>query len=492
MTGGLLQLVANGIEDIFLINNPEITFFKVVYRRHTNFSTEVIPQYFKHKPDFGKRISCILSKNGDLIRKMHLVIALPSIPVFKDDNGCIDPLLKFAWTRRIGYVIIKRVEIEIGGQIVDCQYGEWLNIWYELTVPKNKTLNKIIGDIKELTDYSNGKKGYKLFIPLQFWFNRNTGLSLPLVALNSNEVKINLELNDLEKCFILAPSHYMLLDNNIVNFEPFEYICQANDTGLAQAQFVHFDFISKYLYYLKLSKTGFKCVEEHNIPICGKNSKFEAQPAKKSVERIYKVRTHKFKNISLKDCFLLVEYIFLDTEERLKFSQSSHEYLIEQLLYSGEIVLESMHRTFDLGFNHPCKELFWVVQSGCSEQNNDHFNYSDNNDCLKGESLIEKETILFDNLERLSFRDSAYFNYIQPLENHSNTPSVGINCYSFALHAEKHQPSGSANLSKMQNISIKITAKNSINNQNTAKFRAYGLVLNILRIATGMSGLLFK
>ena len=124
MTGGLIQLVAYGIQDIFLTTEPQITFFKIVYRRHTNFSIESIRQNFINTPDFGKRSTCLVATNGDLIYKSYLVIKLPTVEPFTNDD-----ITKMAWVRKIGYAIIRTVDIEIGGVLVDRHYGEWLNIW---------------------------------------------------------------------------------------------------------------------------------------------------------------------------------------------------------------------------------------------------------------------------------------------------------------------------------------------------------------------------
>src|SRR5271154_6379332 len=106
MGGSLLQLVAKSVEDLYLTDNPQITFFKIVYRRTTNFSTEPVPQTFVHTADWGKKVSCVLSRAGDLIGKIYLVVTLPSIPLYLDDNGVPDPIAKIAWVRRIGYALI--------------------------------------------------------------------------------------------------------------------------------------------------------------------------------------------------------------------------------------------------------------------------------------------------------------------------------------------------------------------------------------------------
>ena len=449
MGGGLIQLVARSDQDLFLTHEPQITFYKMVYRRYTNFTMEEIPQNFVHMPDFGKRVSCVLSRNGDLIRKIHLVIELPCIPQFKDDNQNCDTLAKFAWVRRIGYAIIKTVEIEIGGELIDRQYGDWLNIWQELFIPDRINLDRMIGNIKELTDFSNGKKSYKLFVPLQFWFNRITGLALPIVGLQYNFIKLNLELNELSNCFIMTPTNTIQLDNPFVNFEPNEYLIQTVDCETSLAQFVHFDIINKTLYIRRISDEPFKSYiecdklcnhpnndmewdesnfkgsgedcdsqydyKEHDIQcipekflITGLKSGFQAMPKINSVERIYKNRTINFKNITLKNCFLLVEYGFLDDEERLRFARARHEYLIEQVYFNGENTIDGLHQSFKIGFTQLCKELIWVSQLSLSQKLNQTFNYTDNvllNCCGDsiGKNIITHETILFNSQERLTF-----------------------------------------------------------------------------------------
>ena len=601
MTGGLIQLVAYGPQDIFLISDPQITFFKIVYRRHTNFSTEVIPQFFTHTPDFGKRVTCILSRNGDLIRGMHLVAVLPKIPKFKDEHGNEDLITKFAWVKRIGFALIKRIEIEIGGELIDRQYGDWLNIWYELTVPPNKDLSVILGDVKELTEFTNGKKSYKLFIPLQFWFNRVTGLALPVISLQYNHVKLNLEINDFDKLSIICPTNYIELETDLAPFKEGELLKQTIHGVTSWARFCHYDIVTKRLYYLRITDNKFQgpkpskqddCCDklqrsgqlkvkpkygEHldhsmfeteearrefvferdsdnnlvhsKFLIIGLCSKCEVMPKLKAKERKYKACNRKKldKKFCLKDAFLLVEYIYLDTEERNRFYRARHEYLIEQLLYNGERTIDGINKSFRIGFTHPCKELFWVAQLSLFQncRLNQHFNYTnclklncedddeeeaqaleddivqpdnlniavgfphnkifdtsnhvpinyDNGNPTQGKcNIIKKETILFNSLETLSFMASEYFTLIQPYQHHRSAPSEfgkGIHVYSFALHPEKHQPSGSANMTRIDNVWLKLNVIPTINCDNTAKLRIYGLVYNILRIASGISGLVF-
>lgn len=526
MSGGLIQLVAVGIQDKFIIENPQITFFKLVYRRHTNFSNEPIPHFFTDKPEFGKKVTCVISKQADLIRNMHLVAVLPRIPKFKDENNCDDPIKKFAWVRKIGYALIKEIEIEIGGEVIDRQFGDWLNIWNELTQPDRKDISKMLGDVKELVEFTNGKKMYKLFIPLKFWFNRYAGLALPTVCLEQNHIKIHLEINNFNNLYLTTPTNYIEVKEDFVNFEKDECLEQTLDGEVSLAKYVHFDSLTKRLYFQRISDNKFSNKTKCSSSIIGLCSKFEAHPEKDACEKRCRNNSIDFGTIELKDAFLLVEHIYLDNDERVKFSQANHEYLIEQIQFNGEHTVNGgSHQIFKLGFTHPVKEIVWVTQLGAANKSrvNQHFNYTDSlvnyglgcqevkYDCCedfcgescafaccdtkrtirKGQNIIKRATILFNGQERLSMRDIEYFSWTQPYQNHTNTPSVGVNSYSFAMFPETHQPSCTANLTKVDDVRLKIEIRPTAVKQDV-KLRVYGISYNVLRISTGISGLVFS
>jgi hypothetical protein len=290
MGGGLMQLVAYGAQDVYLTGNPQITFFKVVYRRHTNFAMESIENFFNGNTNFGKRTTCTISRNGDLITKIYTRIRLPDVTYNGDfpHKGYV----QFAWVRRIGHVLLAEMELEIGGSQIDKQYGNWLNIWYELShkVGHEEGYAKMIGDVPELTSLSSLswrdnntllKNAYTLYVPLQFYFCRNDGLALPLIALQYHEVKINIYFRRLEELFISTDAYKL---------------------GMG--------------------------------------------------------------NLQLEDTTLLVDYVYLDTEERRRFAQVSHEYLIEQLQFTGEESITNNNIKSRLTFNHPSKGLYWFVRLG--------------------------------------------------------------------------------------------------------------------------------
>ena len=165
-----MQLVAYGAQDIYLTGNPQITFWKVVYRRHTNFAMESIEQTFNGTADFGKRVTCTISRNGDLIHRVYLQVTLPAVSCVSSSTSSAC----FRWVNYVGHTLINNVEVEIGGQRIDKHYGDWLNIWNELTQEPGHQVgyDNMVGNTIALTGTGlNGTEATTLYVPLQFWFN---------------------------------------------------------------------------------------------------------------------------------------------------------------------------------------------------------------------------------------------------------------------------------------------------------------------------------
>ena len=537
MGGGLMQLVAYGAQDVYLTGNPQITFWKVSYKRHTNFAMESIEQTFNGQADFGRRVTCTISRNGDLAYRTYLQVTLPEIgQSLKNAGGGV-----FArWLDFPGEQLISQVEVEIGGQRIDRQYGDWMHIWNQLTMSTEQQRGyfKMIGNTTQLTfitdpsfnaidgpcDASaprqvcaprNALPETTLYVPLQFWFCRNPGLALPLIALQYHEVKINLDIRPIEECLFA------------------------------------------------MSSMG-------------------TTPAAAKVTAAY--------NQSLVAASLYVDYVFLDTDERRRMAQNPHEYLIEQLQFTGDESVGSSSNKIKLNFNHPVKELIWVVQPDknvdyCSSLESGSvlnrllgaqpFNYTDAVDALPnaimafgshdgvvnasgnayinasglftdagsadvyttntswwqlgqdvaatsanytnfssdkasgvsdagtfvltetsldmhcwGENPVVTAKLQLNGQDRFSEREGTYFDLVQPWQHHTRAPDTGINLYSFALRPEEHQPSGSCNFSRIDNATLQLVLSNAtVEGTNTAKVRVYAVNYNVLRVMSGMGGL---
>lgn len=386
MSGGLLQLVAYGSQDVYLSGNPEITFFKVVYRRHTNFAIESIEQTFNGTVDFGRRVSATLSRNGDLIHKMYLEL---DIPATTGGTG-------FAWVNYLGETIIKEVEISVGGTRIDRQYGQWLHIWGELTLSKGieDTYKVMVGETSALTTPGATTPAAKLYVPLQFWFCRNAGLALPLIALQYHEVKIDVEFRPVSECYVGTAGSTPVLTN----------------------------------------------------------------------------------------ASLYCDYIFLDADERRQFAQNAHEYLIEQLQFTGSEAFSASSVRQKLNFNHPCKEIVWVAQLDSVAAANGWVDFTSSG----GDHLVDAK-LLLNGQDRFSTRKAGYFNLVQPYQHHSRGPAVGIYSYSFAMNPEQHQPSGSVNMSRIDNSTLQLSFATS----DPIKLYTYATNYNVFRVLSGMGGLAY-
>ncbi len=257
MAGGLIQLVAYGVQDIYLTAHPQITFFKVLYRRHTNFSIESLAQNFNSTANFGETVSCTISRAGDLIGKILLYIELPAIPKFiNKQTGEEDFHKKIAWVNNLGYALIQEISIEIGGKVIDKQYGEWMYLWSQVNNKQDHTLNKMIGNVPKIYEFTNGKPGYQLYIPLEFWFCRNLGLAIPLVSLSSDDVKIIVTFRKLLECYRIGPTHSIEILENIAPFKPGDFIEQTVNKQTIYGYVTDFDYLEKKLYYIKIQNTN--------------------------------------------------------------------------------------------------------------------------------------------------------------------------------------------------------------------------------------------
>lgn len=329
MGGGLMQLVAYGAQDVYLTGNPQITFWKVTYRRYTNFAIESIEQTFNGQADFGRRVQCTISRNGDLAYRTYLQVTLPEINQLMGIASFalgVGSGVYARWLDYPGEQLIAQVEVEIGGQRIDRQYGDWMHIWNQLTVTAEQTRGyfKMIGNTTQLTFITdpsfsevdgpcdsiaprqvcaprNALPESTLYIPLQFWFCTNPGLALPLIALQYHEVKINLDIRPIDECLWAV--------------------------------------------------TTLTCAPPNEKPTSA-NQYAPGRPVPAAIAY----------NQSLVAASLYIDYVFLDTDERRRFAQNPHEYLITQLQFTGDESVGSSSNKLKLNFNHPVKELIWVVQ----------------------------------------------------------------------------------------------------------------------------------
>jgi hypothetical protein len=409
MAGGLMQLVAYGAQDVYLTGNPKVTFFQAVYKRHTNFAMENIEQTVNGTAASDGRVSVTVARNGDLIADMY--VELQAAQAFDATED--------AW---VAESAIKDVELSIGGQRIDKHYQKWWRLYAELYLDESK--KQSYGKMTSAT-----VNDAKVYLPLIFFFNRNPGLALPLIALQYHEVRIDFDLS----------SAYG------TNFDSFK--------------------------------------------VWG-------------------------------------NYIYLDTEERRRFAQKGHEYLIEQVQHTGTDALAASGSTKQvrLSYNHPVKELVWCtdLSSNVVGDLNGLWNFTKTPVTVSSASntlhattnvfvqpssagtpqLLLDSTIQFDEdtsgpldtfklvlngQDRFKEQEGKYFNSVQPFVHHSGSPMPGIYAYSFALKPEEHQPTGTCNFSRIDNAQVSVKTTESARN-----LHMFATNYNVLRIQSGMGGLAFS
>ena len=510
MGAGIVLLVSTGFADLFITHEPQVTFFKILYRRHTNFTIEPVSQYFNStKIEFSQKISCTLSRFGDLVNKIHFVMDVPAVPI-----NLVDNRFRFAWTRKIGFAMLKTIDLDIGGQTVDKQFGDWMNIWNEVSQTNLNKFDVQIGDVKELYNFTNGKSSYRIYVPLEFWFCQKIGSSLPLIALQYNEVKIHIELESLDNVRLIGPTHTIDMDTAVVQYIPDEIIKQEIIGGqVATGIYLDYDVVSGKMYYIKLTDTEFKGFDSSTIQfnnsssnmqtlansyaITGTTSNFQANPLNNAVETKYKASISRLvQKMVIPSCFLIADYIYLGPEERARFLYQAHEYLIEQVQLGAFKMFEQKKIQVNLQLNNPVKALYWVAQMSLATNARDLFNYTnsiirDKNNNLLGKNLIRKCGMLLNGIPRFAEQTSDYFNYIQPLFYYPKGPEEGINCYSFGVYPTLFQPGGSCNMSKIDQISMFINIDPLVFTGGSSFIKFYAHSYNIFRIINGLGGTLF-
>lgn len=468
MGGGLMELVAKGIQDIFIIGNPQISFFKAIYKRHTNFSVESIQQTIKGQIDFGRRVEVDISKSGDLLSKLILEIDIPLIEAVGESP--------ISWVNSLGHAVIEYYEIEIGGQRIDKHYGEWLEIWSELTLDASKQVG--YGNmISKYDTFTTVTGPLTLYVPLQFWFCRDIGLSLPLIALQYHDVKIIIKFRDFKKLWTFGPNNYYT----------------ASQTGTIVSvtegpEFTSVD-IGKKLYWSSEDTdiiTGL--VDDNPNQAIVTNSTTRA-----SIPVYAKYNDIPKQTYSISSARLYADYIYLDSYERKTFAQMKHEYLIEQIQYNEEVKYLGGAKSSNidlLQFNLPTKSIFWVSQLEKVFESNDLFNYSNTVDPLIIKSdPIDTISLTFNGVERFDTRKAGYFRLVQPYQKFTGIPKSHIYSYTFGFKPEQHQPTGTANFSKIDNKNLRILYEDGITDST---IRIYSSVYNVLRIVSGMAGLAFQ
>tara|TARA_Y100000389_G_C17471316_1_gene531447 strand:- start:14156 stop:15529 length:1374 start_codon:yes stop_codon:yes gene_type:complete len=451
-SSALIQLVAIGNSDEYFTSNPDMSFYKYIYRKHTRFSMESVKTTFESKaPTLNSNfeVSRIkIPRHGDLLSDLQLIFTFPD--VYSNDS------LKFRWIKNAAPLLIRKADLYIGsfGRAIDTIYGEWLLIWNELTMTQHKkeAYDRMIGNVQHMINprvltssivlNRNRKVGYTYYpsssdnkpsikatnvvIPLPFYFTKDSKLSLPLCALQTNEVYITIETEDIENL-------YQIYDESENIYVSSKYYNDKYGTNINIHSFVKTTDINPY----------FEC-----------------------------------------------KYVYLDENERrlVTLNKQNSSFIVEHL-YRKDIEVIDNTINIELNLTNPVKEIIWVIRRRDWKNYNTPNNYTGSVHETADNEILKTAKILWNKSnERVEEKDAVYFGKIQPYQHHTSVPKTGIYCYSFSLYPERWYPTGHFNPSGRYPISTHLQLQ--LNKYDNAEYEVivYAKVYNILYIAGGLGG----
>lgn len=445
-----MQLVATGKQDVFLTGNPQITWFKMVYRRYTNFAIESQSMYFDGDPDFGKRLTATIPRRGDLLGPMILEVVLPRV-VFENGTPA-------SYVNNTGYSLIEEISLEIGEQEMDKQTGEWMHLWSSLTVPPGQQtgFNNMIGSVagqnlpppsaaaatcsvnSSSSTYQYGST--KLYIPLQFWFNKNPGLYLPLLAMQYHPIRVNVKLRGLQD---------MIFDGTASG--------ACTDSKVQNAKIVDIRLWGDYI---------FLDTEER---------------------RRFVANTHEY----LIEQVQYTPRISIPKETNTANVRLEFNHPLRELYWFVQRDLMISRKEY---YNFSSTSATSTAAPGTTKK-----------EVGTQRDLLQDAVLQIDGYDRFERRDAGYFRLVQPFQYHTNIPyDKFFYTYSFALRPEEMQPSGSMNASRIDNMQLQVNLRPDTDNldpnlddgyappRGNAGIRVYAKNHNIMRVVNGFAGLVFK
>lgn len=443
----------------FIVGSPQMSYFKSVYRRHTNFAMESIRESFASKPVLDQttrnKFTCTFTgRRADALKEIYFCFELPDI--YSSQS------LRFQWIDKIANYLIYKCSITLdNGRSIDEQYGEWMDIWNSLTLndTKRSFYDQMAGNSGDNTTpfdkrprlklrnnrldyrfYPEGRAGSpsipkrKFYIPLPFWFTRNPNLVLPLCALKLQTVNIHIEtraLGELYQVFDAVRSEYV---------SPSTYMSRYPGINVNIGTFLSPESVAPF-----------------NLPA----------------------------NILDLNAYLECNYIFLDRDERIEMTLGHHKMLVEQVFrfeYTGLI----SRAVVNLQLNNPVKELIWVARRMDANRRNEwsKFTERDGTPILNTGSLLWQKNHL-----RVEEKPAEFFQYMQPWQHHSGAPRPGIHVYSFSLFPEKMQPSGAYNTGIITANQLVVTSRIPPEPDVQYEVICYVVAHNVFEAMSGMGHL---
>lgn len=530
MPNGLMQLVAYGAQDLYLTGNPQITFFKMMYKRHTNFSIEPIEQTVNGNQIFGSNLTCNLMKNGDLITKIYIKCNVK----LTGSNG------KFAWINNLGHYLFDNIELLVGGTTIDKQYSDWLEIWYQLArnTSHDRGYNKMIGNIDNMTSLSDDDKSATLYIPLKFYFNKFDGLAIPIIALQYHDIRIDFSIRNLDQLVVKERTTIINGDINnislICNYifldseerkrfaeKPHEYLIeQTQFSGVEKVEsqiekyILNFNHPSKCLYWFVKNgnfinnKYFLSYVPQNNL----NNELINIASIRYVLSQLYSNSGIIFLNLNGLGVTNVIDYSeltyynyneikFNDVIIKVKYENITN---IDNVLGTGNI--EALINNFEVVkplnielVSTPINIIFNDIRRTDDVNNIGHPNYDIKVIQLNNygyylnykKNIVKNALLKLNGHERFSVQGSNFFNFLQPYETHISSPNDGLNLFSFSLNPTEYQPSGTCNFSRIDNSTLELEFINNVSSINGNELHIMTFNYNIFRIMKGLGGIAY-
>ena len=443
MGAGLIDIVSRGTEDERITGgNPEITFFKTVYRRHTNFAMETVEIPFDVTADFNRRVTCTLPRLADLLHKVVLKVVLPVLP--NSSN---------AWSPYIGMSLIRTVEICVGGARIDCHMGEWLYVWNELSQTAAK--RDVVVAMSDGFNQVDPLAARTVYVPLHFWFCKEISQSLPMNALLYHDVRIVVEFRELAEVARIGcdlPTNVSMTEASLLI--DYVYLDDADRRMFSKGPIEYMIDVCQYTKIRLEYPTLFQ-----RIPLTFKH------PVR---ELIWVMR---------ESSATLTGLTTIDAHQ--------NEHFRFKLLGTN-----TSSTSAGTGASSPYFYVFGSTVGSSSTTANTTSLMS---------PILSEARVLLNGVERTTMQDAAYYGIMEPLKRHTGVPmdtingvhtDRGIYCYSFAIEPELMQPTGTVNFSRIQLASIEVRLNSAI--VGDTDVIVFAPSINFFRIQNGMGSIVYS
>ena len=476
MAGGLMQLVAYGAQDVYLTGQPKVTFFQAVYKRHTNFAMENIQQTVNGTTTNSGRVSVTIARNGDLVGNMYVSL-LPITANTTSNNNTFDT----CW---IAERALADIEMTIGGQRIDKHYQTWWRLYAEVFLNESDKYcwGKMVSTAAQLSAIVgtsiNGNQP-RVYLPLLFFFNRNPGLYLPLIALQYHEVRLDFDLTSYYTSYFSTDfqvwANYVYLDTEErrrVAQKGHEYLIeQVQHTGGDSTTATYDTFQLIRLSFNHPVKEFVWCyVNPNSSTTANLNALWNFSTATQNVQVTVNTACYVNSNNYILPHLSGVPHLYFANGNQ---PQSGAGFATGQPAAMGTLGQANTYTWIEEGYPSSA--------SGLRLQ-----------DTMYETGPLNQFKIILNGQDRFKEQLGKYFNQYQPFVYHSGCPYVGIYVYSFALQPEEHQPTGTCNFSRIDNAQVAVSIKAGGISGAAPQQKLFAVNYNILRIQSGMGGLAFS